>query len=84
VTRALRLSLVALSLGLVPLAAAPAAEPSRKAEKGCAWEKLVDAKVGLEAWVQRCDFGFRKIDFVRVGQDIPLFDESSLRLLSER
>jgi hypothetical protein len=36
--------------------------PSRPAEKGCTWEKLSDAKVGLAAWVQRCDFGFRKID----------------------
>jgi hypothetical protein len=39
------------------------AGPSRAAEKGCAWEKLSDPAVGLEAWVQRCDFGFRKIDF---------------------
>ena len=68
--RNLRLSLAALSLGLVPLAVAPAAEPSRKAEKGCAWEKLVDAKVGLEAWVQRCDFGFRKIDFLFTGTQL--------------
>jgi hypothetical protein len=36
--------------------------PSRPAGKGCAWERLADAKLGLEAWVQRCDYGFRKID----------------------
>lgn len=36
--------------------------PSRPAEKGCAWERLSDDSVGLAAWVQRCDFGFRKID----------------------
>ena len=37
--------------------------PSRKPVKGCAWRKLSDPALGLEAWVQRCDFGFRKIDF---------------------
>ena len=36
--------------------------PSRAAVKGCAWEKLSDATLALDAWVQRCDFGFRKID----------------------
>ncbi len=39
-----------------------AINPSRATQKGCAWEKLSDATLGLEAWVQRCDFGFRKID----------------------
>jgi hypothetical protein len=43
---------------------ADAGKPSRAAVKGCTWEKLSDAAVGLDAWVQRCDFGFRKIDFV--------------------
>jgi hypothetical protein len=45
-------------------AARPAAKPSRKPEKGCRWEKLTDAVVGLEVFAQRCDFGFRKIDFL--------------------
>ena len=49
----------------------PAADrPSRKAVKGCRWEKLADAKVGLEAWVQRCDFGDRKIDFLFQGSSL--------------
>jgi hypothetical protein len=39
--------------------------PSRAPEKGCAWEKFSDASLGLEAWVQRCDFGYRRIDFIR-------------------
>ncbi|HQQ77007.1 MAG TPA: hypothetical protein PLB01_06600 [Thermoanaerobaculia bacterium] len=49
-----------------PLTAAPAAapKPSRKPLKGCKWEKLTDAAAGLEVWAQRCDFGFRKIDFL--------------------
>jgi hypothetical protein len=37
--------------------------PSRKVDKGCAWRKLSDPALGLEAWVQRCDYGTRKIDF---------------------
>src|SRR5258708_10900424 len=44
-------------------AGAAAGGPSRKPVKGCAWRKISDAALGLEAWVQRCDFGFRKIDF---------------------
>ncbi len=48
-----------------PRKPAPAAtKPSRKPVKGCRWERLSDAAVGLEAWVQRCDFGFRRIDFL--------------------
>jgi hypothetical protein len=39
-----------------------ATNPSRAAQKGCTWEKLSDATLGLEAWVQRCDFGYRKIN----------------------
>jgi hypothetical protein len=45
------------------LAVAQPAGPSRPAFKGCAWERLSDASAGLAAWVQRCDYGFRKIDF---------------------
>jgi hypothetical protein len=56
---------VALLLAAASLAgAAGKGGPSRPAEKGCAWEKLSDSRIGLEAWVQRCDFGFRKIDLL--------------------
>ena len=44
--------------------------PSRAAEKGCKWEKFSDAKLGLDAWVQRCDFGKRKIDFVALDHSL--------------
>lgn len=47
-----------------------AAAPSRPAEKGCKWERFSDAKLGLDAWVQRCEFGKRKIDFVAVGRSV--------------
>ncbi|HEV2607876.1 MAG TPA: hypothetical protein VGT79_07830, partial [Xanthomonadaceae bacterium] len=53
-----------------PAGTAVAAAPSRPAEKGCKWEKFSDAKLGLDAWVQRCDFGKRKIDFVTVGRSL--------------
>lgn len=46
--------------------------PSRAALKECKWVKVSDESVGLEAWVQECDFGFRKIDFV--------FQEKSLAI----
>lgn len=57
--------ILSLLLGWAPSNAvrAPKGEPSRPAEEGCAWEKLSDSTIGLEAWVQRCDFGFRRIDF---------------------
>jgi hypothetical protein len=44
--------------------------PSRPPVKGCHWEALTDAGLGLEAWVQRCDFGFRKIDFFVKGSSL--------------
>lgn len=54
----------------VPLAAAAPDGPSRAPVKGCVWEKLSDAGIGLEAWVQRCDFGFRKIDLFFKGSSL--------------
>jgi hypothetical protein len=64
-----RLPFVALLL-VPPLLATSAvfaqdeSRPSRQPVKGCAWEKASSEALGLEAWVQRCDFGFRKIEFV--------------------
>ncbi|WP_245264954.1 hypothetical protein [Mesorhizobium opportunistum] len=29
----------------------------------CVWERLADKTIGLAAWAQRCDFGFRQIHF---------------------
>src|SRR5436190_19378528 len=59
------------SLFLLSLFAAVAADaPSRPADKGCVWEKFSNASVGLEAWVERCDYGFRKIDFIVQGNSL--------------
>src|SRR5215813_2313252 len=55
--------LVGLVITTLPALASDGSRPSRPAFKGCAWEKLSDAVLGLEAWVQRCDYGFRKISF---------------------
>ena len=68
-----RCAIVALAVGVALSAVAGAAgnlafpappKPARKAAERCAWERFSDARVGLAAWVQRCDYGSRKIDFV--------------------
>ncbi|HLX08929.1 MAG TPA: hypothetical protein VKY89_13835 [Thermoanaerobaculia bacterium] len=64
------LLLAGLALLLASPAGAQNGAPSRKAGRGCAWEKLADAKLGLAAWVQRCDYGFRKIDFLIVKRSL--------------
>lgn len=57
-------ALLLAGLLALPAAAVDESRPSRPPVKGCAWEKMTSEALGLEAWVQRCDFGFRKIDFV--------------------
>ena len=59
-----------LLLALVPLAAFGADKPSRAADQGCVWEKFSNASLGLEAWVERCDYGDRRIDFVVEGNSL--------------
>lgn len=64
------LAIAFLAVAAPAAARPPDDKPSRAALKGCAWERLADAGVGLAAWVQRCDFGFRKIDFVFAGRSL--------------
>jgi hypothetical protein len=60
----MKLVVVACSL-LLSTAAVAADQPSRHADKGCAWRKLSDPTLGLEVWVQRCTYSAtRTIDFV--------------------
>jgi hypothetical protein len=68
----LHLSAFALAIGAAVANAAPTGHdaPSRKAQKGCAWEQRTDATLGLQSWVQACDFGFRKIDFLVVKDSL--------------
>ena len=44
--------------------------PSRPAYDKCKWEKLSDEKTVISAWVQPCDYGFRKIDFLFEGKSL--------------
>jgi len=53
-------------------AAAPDSPPSRPPVKGCVWEQRADPAAGLAAWVQRCDFGFRRIDLLFVGRSLAI------------
>jgi len=66
------LALLAALVVASPRSAAAEARPSRPPLKGCVWEKLTDARLGLDAWVSRCDFGFRKIDFVVKGDSLAI------------
>jgi hypothetical protein len=59
-------------LAVFPPSALAQHAPSRPPAKGCKWEKLSDAALGLEAWVQRCDYGFRKIDFLVKGTSLAM------------
>jgi hypothetical protein len=61
-----------LCLLVLLLASAAVADdrPSRPPVKGCKWEKVSNATLGLEAWVQHCDFSFRKIDLFIKGSSL--------------
>lgn len=65
-----RLLLIALLAITLPAFAEDS--PSRPPLKECAWEKISDNRLGLAAWVQRCDFGFRKIDFLVQGRSLAI------------
>jgi hypothetical protein len=60
-----RVSMCAALLPVLATSHALSAEskPSRPPVDKCVWERLADKSVGLSAWVQRCDFGFRQIHF---------------------
>jgi hypothetical protein len=64
--RPTRYAALALALAAIALPARPATQPSRPSQDGCKWERFSDTALGLAAWVQRCDFGFRKIDPLKV------------------
>jgi len=60
------------SMTLSAIARADEPAPSRPPIDKCAWEKLADKTVGLAAWAQRCDFGFRQIHFEFVGRALAI------------
>jgi hypothetical protein len=47
--------------------AAQSGPVSRKADKGCVWEKFSSASAGLSGWAERCDYGNRKIHLFMKG-----------------
>jgi hypothetical protein len=61
------------ALAMMPLAARAAdSAPSRPPIDKCVWERLAAKDVGLAAWVQRCDFGFRQIHFEFAGNALAI------------
>ncbi|RWC31106.1 hypothetical protein [Mesorhizobium sp.] len=46
--------------------------PSRPPIDKCIWERLTDKNIGLAAWAQRCDFGFRRIHFEFAGNALAI------------
>ena len=60
------------SVTLSAIARADEPAPSRAPVDKCVWEKLTDKTVGLAAWAQRCDFGFRQIHFEFVGNALAI------------
>jgi hypothetical protein len=64
----------ALVLVLAAVASARAAEPSRAPEKGCVWTRLSTPGFGLELLYQKCDLGFRTIDYAAVLKDGTVYE----------
>jgi hypothetical protein len=60
------------SVTLSAIARADEPPPSRPPIDKCVWERLTDKSVGLAAWAQRCDFGFRQIHFEFVGNALAI------------
>ncbi|HSB94869.1 MAG TPA: hypothetical protein VLC91_00360, partial [Spongiibacteraceae bacterium] len=58
------------ALLLIVQSTAQAATPARAPVPGCVWEQRSSAAAGLAAWVQRCDFGDRKIDLFFKAQSL--------------
>lgn len=46
--------------------------PSRPALDRCAWERLSSQEVGIAAWVQRCDLGYRQTHFEFLGNALAM------------
>ena len=60
------------SVTISAVARADEPAPSRPPIDKCVWEKLTDKTVGLAAWAQRCNFGFRQIHFEFVGNALAI------------
>jgi hypothetical protein len=73
----MKFAVLACSILLATVVTA-ADRPSRPAEKLCTWQKVSDPSLGLEAWVQRCNYGGgRKIEFVPQDHALSMRDSDS-------
>lgn len=66
----IRSFLLLVLLAAASQAAAQVDRPSRAPQKGCTWHKIHDTGAGLDAWVQKCDFGFRRIEHFMDGNKL--------------
>lgn len=55
------LLMVGAVMAPVRTASAQTGPPSRAPDKGCKWERVADKTAAFAAWVERCDYGTRKI-----------------------
>ncbi|TIN26978.1 MAG: hypothetical protein E5Y31_14950 [Mesorhizobium sp.] len=69
--RSIILASALLASATIP-AVADEPAPSRPPIDKCVWERLSDKNVGLAAWAQRCDFGFRQIHFEFAGNALAI------------
>ncbi|MCA0047520.1 hypothetical protein LB577_11245 [Mesorhizobium sp. B283B1A] len=60
------------SATMADVARADEPSPSRPPIDKCVWERLADKTIGLAAWAQRCDFGFRQIHFEFAGNALAI------------
>jgi hypothetical protein len=65
---------LALILGAGAARAAEPPPPSRPAEEGCVWRRMTEPAVGIALWVEKCDFGFRTVDYTASAKDKELFE----------
>lgn len=66
------ISALLASATIFSMARADEPAPSRPPIDKCVWERMTDKTVGLAAWAQRCDFGFRQIHFEFAGNALAI------------
>lgn len=65
-------TLAGIPVALAQVSSPKADAPSRPADRDCKWEKFADANLHLQAWVERCNYNGRKIDFVTVDHSLAI------------
>jgi len=65
---------LALLLGAAPARAGAPAPPSRPPEKNCVWVHLTDRALGVTLYHQKCNLGFRTVDFESSPREGAVFE----------